>query len=208
MNNQPHITGHARDTGGAIAAIAGAICIAGSVAVGIQLMTAMGAGSLVEAGGDQRLGQHTQLLTAAEILKFGSAVTSAWVVASVDSRFKVLRGKGNGLVLAIGMLAAALLTASAVTGLAPLWLGIGNPAQITPVAHGLGLASVAANGVWALIVAVSAWPAKVTPRWLCIMGGLLGIASLAVIAMPPVGLLTATFGVVWLIGLAVAFSRK
>jgi hypothetical protein len=40
------------------------------------------------------------------------------------------------------------------------------------------------------------------------VGGLLAIASLAVVAVPPVGLLTAVFGVVWLIGLAVTFLRK
>ena len=208
MDNQSHTPGYARDTGGATAAIAGALCVIGSVTVGIQLMTAIGAGSLVEAGGDQRLSQHAPLLSAAEILKFGSAVTSAWVVASVDNRFKVLRGKGSGLMLALGMLAAALLAASAVAGLAPLWLGIGDPAQITPVAHGLGLASAAANGVWALIVAVSAWPGKVLPRWLSIVGGLLAIASLAVVAVPPVGLVTAVLGVIWLTGLAVTFLRK
>lgn len=206
---QNHITGHAaRDAGGAIAAVIGAICLVGSVTVGIQLMTAMGAGSMVEAGGNQKLGQHAQLLTVAECLKFASAIASAWVAAAIDQRFKAMGGKGQGFVLALGMLSAALLAASAVVGLAPLYFGIGRPEQITPLAHGLGLASVAANGVWAVMVVFLAWRDKVLPRWLCITGGALGVASLAVVALPPVGLLTALLGFIWLIGLAVTFLRR
>ena len=198
----------ARDIGGAIAAVAGLICLIGSLTVGVQLMMAMGASSLVEAGGDNRLSDHTQLLTAAEILKFVSAVATAWIAASINQRSKVLDGKGNGFALAVGLSSAALLVASAVTGLAPLYFGIGDPASTTAVAHGLGLASVAANGIWAGIIVLSAWRNRTLPRWLCLTGGALAIASLAVVAVPPAGLLTALLGCVWLIGLALAFMRS
>lgn len=197
-----------RDTGGAIAAIAGTICVIGSVVVGIQLMTAMSAGSLVDAGGDQRLGQHVQLLTAAEALKLASAVTAAWVAASLDRRFNIIAGKAQPIALAVGILSAVLLAASAVTGLAPLHFGIGDPEKITPLAHGLGLASVALNGVWAGWVVLSAWHNKVLPRWLCFVGGVLALVSLTVLALPPAGLLMAAAGVVWSTGLALTFLRK
>jgi len=206
---QQTTTSHsARDAGGAIAAVAGTVSLVGSLAVGVQVMMAVGASGLVEAGGDNRLIEHKQLLTAAEILKFISAVTAAWIAASMNQRSKVLVGKGNRFALATGLSSAALLLASAVTGLAPLYLGIGDPATITSIAHGLGLASVAANGTWAGIIVLLAWQERTLPRWLCFTGGMLAIASLAIVALPPVGLLTAVLGCVWLIGLAITFMKS
>lgn len=207
MKNQTNIRHSARDMLSAIVAIVGVACIIGSIIVGVKLMNALGASNIVEAGGGQGLGMHTQLLNLAETFKLVSVVTSVLVTIAINQRFRVLRGEGSTIALSLGLISSLLLAVSAVVGLGPLHFAMRNPEQMTFWAHALGLASVATNGLWAGIISITAWRDKILPRWLCFIGGSLAVASIAIVAAPFVGLLVAVLGIIWLSGLAISFAR-
>lgn len=191
-----------QQSGAAIGAFAGAACLIGSVVVGVMLMQATGGDAASTA-----LAGQPQLLTVAELLKFGSAIAGFIVVGALTGRLTAKGIKPASIMALIGYLGSLLLAASGGIGLAALYTDILEPATGATLANQAGLASAAATGLWAGLCGLFGWKSAL-PKWLCVVGVLLAVVSLAMVAVPPVGLLTALTGLIWLVGLGLLFLKK
>lgn len=186
----------------AIAAFAGAACLIGSVVVGVTLMQSTG-GTASSAA----LGNNPQLLTLAELLKLGSAAAAFPVVGAVASRLSGLTPKSTYAIARIGYLGALVLIGSAILGLLTLYTTLLDPTRGALIANAVGLSAAAATGLWAALSGVFGWRGGL-PKWLCVVGVVLGVVSLAAVFLPPVGMLMALFGLIWLIGLGLLFLKR
>lgn len=73
---------------------------------------------------------------------------------------------------------------------------------VDTVANGLGGGNEVLGGMWVLLVSIAALGARVFPRWVNVLGIVMGIAGLATV-VPPLEPVGAVFG----LGLVVWFVR-
>lgn len=116
----------------------------------------------------------------------------------------------SGVIIATGMIAN--VGYSAVVGLhaidpemaATLW------SAVDTVAKGLGGGNEVLGGMWVLLVSIAALGARVFPRWVNVLGIVMGIAGLATV-VPPLEPVGAVFGlglVVWFVRIGMALLAE
>jgi len=139
------------------------------------------------------------LLTLSEALKL---IIGMCLIAQATALSGVLGRSGPR---AIGIVAGlAMLTAGAI-GLATIWLPMaGNWGSVVNL---IALCGVAATGLWAALSAFWGLRCKDLPTWLCVVGFLLAIPSLAAPFLPPIALAAFVFGIIWNFGVGLRLSH-
>jgi hypothetical protein len=102
----------------------------------------------------------------------------------------------TGMVTNVGWSAVVELHATDPQGAVTLW------SAVETVANGLGGGNEVLGGMWVLLVSIAALGAGVFPRWVNVLGIVMGIAALVTV-VPPLEPVGAVFG----LGLVVWFVR-
>ena len=164
----------------------------------------------------------TQPLVAFWLLP-GDILFSVFLVVAVVGLHEQLSAKSPSLMRlasAAGLVATALILANGTIGASIMQLAQGYP-QNRPAAdtayltlslvssNGVGLVSggIFAYGWWAALVSWVALRARVFPSALNYLGLLFGLAGIAAILIPPLGLLGPILGIVWCLWLGLALLR-
>lgn len=145
-----------------------------------------------------------------ELLKGLSALVTIGLVWGLQPNLRATRAmRWPWLNLLFGGLSAALIAASGFVGASAIIVAgaagqagaAGGTAEtynaITRLVNGLGVASLACNGLWVLRVSWQTLRAGIWPRGLCYLGFGLGGLSLLAWVVPPLALLVLLASLVW-----------
>lgn len=139
-------------------------------------------------------------------LKFVSAATSVVLIVVLFMRLRTAAPRTSQIAALFGLLATALLLVNATLSLSAVtqaMRGLPVEANASATIGLLGLAAIAANGVWYLLVSWTAQQAQRLPTGLCWLGLAMGILSL----IPFLAILVVTASVIWAFWLGMALWR-
>ncbi len=188
---------------GGIVAIINAVLAVASLIVAFGLI---GAAALTDSSKLVQMAvENPTPLVLQDLLKFAAAFTGAILVAVLFKRlhnaaprainWATLFGAVSVLLLAVN----ASLSLYAVSRAKDFMQTVGAPgAQLNGVIGLLGMAVIAINGVWYLLVSWVALKSGNLPRWLSYLGLLMGGISL----LPPLGVIVLLLSIPWSFGLA------
>lgn len=193
--------GHTELATGAYAAFVQAFAAAAA------LFTAVGLIGLAALGDPARLATlavHNPLpLLLQDGLKFVSAAASVALIVVMFRQLRPTAPRASTVAAICGLLAVALLLVNVLFSLAAVtqaMRGLAVDARLNGLIGLLGMAAIAINGVWYLLVSWTARRAQWLPVGLCGLGLALGVVSL----VPFLGLLTLVLSVAWSLWLGVA----
>lgn len=191
-------------TAGASAAFLQAFAGAASLFIAVALI---GLPALRDPARLAELATHNPLpLLLQDGLKFISAAASVVLIVVLFRTLRPTAPTASRIAAAAGLLAVALLLANAVLSLAAVtqaMRGLAVDARLNGLIGLLGLAAIAVNGLWYLLVSWTARRAQRLPAGLCGLGQALGVMSL----IPFLGLLVLALSVVWSLWLGFALRQ-
>ncbi len=135
-------------------------------------------------------------------LKFVSATASVALIVVMFRQLRPTAPRASTVAAICGLLAVALLLVNVLFSLAAVtqaMRGLAVDARLNGLIGLLGMAAIAINGVWYLLVSWTARRAQWLPVGLCGLGLALGVVSL----VPFLGLLTLVLSVAWSLWLGV-----
>lgn len=135
-------------------------------------------------------------------LKFVSAAASVALIVVMFRQLRPTAPRASTVAAICGLLAVALLLVNVLFSLAAVtqaMRGLAVDARLNGLIGLLGMAAIAINGVWYLLVSWTARRAQWLPVGLCGLGLALGVVSL----VPFLGLLTLVLSVAWSLWLGV-----
>lgn len=135
-------------------------------------------------------------------LKFVSATASVALIVVMFRQLRPTAPRASTVAAICGLLAVALLLVNVLFSLAAVtqaMRGLAVDARLNGLIGLLGMAAIAVNGVWYLLVSWAARRAQWLPVGLCGLGLALGVVSL----VPFLGLLTLVLSVAWSLWLGV-----
>lgn len=139
-------------------------------------------------------------------LKFVTAGASVIVIVALFRRLRPAAPTAAGVAAACGLLAVTLLLANAALSLSAVtqaMRGLAVDARLNGLIGLLGMAAIAVNGLWYLLVGGAARTAARLPLGLCWLGLALGVLSL----VPFLALLVLVLSVVWSLWLGLALRQ-
>ncbi|MDV6330033.1 hypothetical protein [Asticcacaulis sp. 201] len=139
------------------------------------------------------------LLTGSEMLKL---VIGLCLITQAAALAKLSGGRGAR---AVGFIAGLAMFVAGALGLAAVWLPAFHRAG--SAVNMIALCGVAATGLWAALSGLAGFRDTHLPTWLCILGVLFAIPSLAAPFMPPMALGAFIIGIIWNFGVGICLSR-
>lgn len=189
---------------GVYAAFVQAFAAAASLVTAVALI---GLAALSDPARLAALAVHNPLpLLLQDSLKFVSAAASIVVIVALFRRLRPAAPTAAGVAAACGLLAVTLLLANAALSLAAVTqarAGLAVDARLSGLVGLLGMAAIAVNGLWYLLVSWTARTAARLPLALCWLGLALGVLSL----VPFLALLVLVLSVVWSLWLGLALRQ-
>ncbi|MBX7234439.1 MAG: hypothetical protein K1X65_08645 [Caldilineales bacterium] len=189
---------------GVYAAFVQAFAAAASLVTAVALI---GLAALSDPARLAALAVHNPLpLLLQDSLKFVSAAASIVVIVALFRRLRSAAPTAAGVAAACGLLAVTLLLANAALSLAAVTqarAGLAVDARLSGLVGLLGMAAIAVNGLWYLLVSWTARTAARLPLALCWLGLALGVLSL----VPFLALLVLVLSVVWSLWLGLALRQ-
>lgn len=189
---------------GVYAAFVQAFAAAASLVTAVALI---GLAALSDPARLAALAVHNPLpLLLQDSLKFVSAAASIVVIVALFRRLRSAAPTAAGVAAACGLLAVTLLLANAALSLAAVMQAMAGQAvdaRLTGLVGLSGMAAIAVNGLWYLLVGWTARTAARLPLALCWLGLALGVLSL----VPFLALLVLVLSVVWSLWLGLALRQ-
>lgn len=194
---------------GGLAAFINALLGLGALVVAFGLI---GPAALTDPSELAELAIHNPMpLIIQDSLKLGSAAAAIVLIMAL---FKHLRGNSPTRIktaTALGFFSVLLLLTNAGLSLFTVSQAAyfaqsqpGIATELNGLIGLLGLAVIAVNGLWYLIVSWTALKMERLPKWLCYLGLVIGGLSL----LPPLGVVVLLLSVVWSLGLGLALWQS
>ena len=193
-----------------LAALAQAGISMANLVVAVGVLPAMGFRDTQDFADPAKVQHLAGPLMTLEMLKIASALALIVTIVGVSCRLRSTHPALELMVVATGVVGTLMLFSGGALGLFALSKPhtLAGTAVLNTLINRLGLAAIAAIGVWILAINWTALHAAQLPKKVAYLGLLLGSMSLMTFALPPFALSVLILGGLWFLWLGLILTRR